>query len=252
MKKKYMKTLRMTELLKYLLKKAKWIIAVGLVLLILTSMVAIIKTKRSEKQQVKSSVGESQYQLIDGNYVCSSMFTIVQKQGGKTISTGTMVSVLISNAVIQPVIDEMNLSDNYIDISHKLSWVVNGESIKLSISSPLEKIDGYTWDQVLEKIIEQGENVIEKNYEITDFRIIDKPYYENAKLKENTNSSVVQATVNYFSIRTEAKVVIITMILMTAFFSLIYVFDDKIMCIEDIEENLDIPVLFTYSKGDAK
>ena len=60
-----------------------------------------------------------------------------------------------------------------------MSWEAQGDTVKLSIESPLKEVDGYDWKEVMSTIVSEGEKVVRSHYAIASFEVIDEPYYES-------------------------------------------------------------------------
>ena len=240
MKKEFEKKLGLLELIKYWGARIKWIAGICVLIFIIAVCGSYVKNRTNTSKQ-------SDIQVEESNSVCSTMISIIPKtptDGSQGVTMDTYLAVMISNTVIQDVIDELGLSDSYIDLFHKMTWEIRGNTLKLTITSPVNEIDGYTWDVVLSKIVDVGEKQIENSYDISSFTYIDKPYYENAsqQVAETTTNTV--PTVSYGSIIKKSILVsAIVFILLSAVVMLKYLLDLKISCKEDVENNLDIPVL---------
>ena len=125
-----------------------------------------------------------------------------------------------------------------------MTWSVVGDTIKLTITSPVKEVNGHTWDEVLLNLIEKGQGIIEKNYSISSFKVIDKPYFLNQVKKTNeasNNNNVEQS----FAINKKNIFIamMISMILASAFFMMKFVCSSKITSPDEVTNNLDIPVL---------
>lgn len=245
MKKEFEKKLGLLELIKYWGARIKWIAGICVLIFIIAVCGSYVKNRTNTPKQ-------SDIQVEGSNSVCSTMISIIPKtptDGSQGVTMDTYLAVMISNTAIQDVIDELGLSDSYIDLFHKMTWEIRGNTLKLTITSPVNEIDGYTWDVVLRKIVDVGEKQIENSYDISSFTYIDKPYYENAsqQVAETTTNTV--PTVSYGSIIKKSILVsAIVFILLSAVVMLKYLLDLKISCKEDVENNLDIPVLVEIEK----
>ena len=158
---------------------------------------------------------------------------------------------MISKQTISAAIENLGLTENFIDIVNKMSWEIIGETITLKISSPVQEVDGYSWTEVLEEIVKQGEITIKKYYSVVeDVIVIDEPYMENA-IRMNDASSI----------DTAGEGINVIIIILAAFggiflssvgLLLYYLFREEITYAEEIEENLDIPVLVIVEKKAMK
>ena len=200
MKRTFEKKMGLLELLKFWIAKLKWVC----VICICTFIVAFACNYIEEKNRGNEIVNVAP----DGtsNYVCSTLISVIPdkpKDDSQIIGEDTYLSVMISNSVIQSTIDELGLSDSFIDLFHKMSWEIRGYTIKLTITSPVDEIDGYSWDEVMSQIVKNGKEKIENAYDISSFSYIDEPYYENEKLEKiDVNSSENHVSVNLMAFAT--------------------------------------------------
>ncbi len=247
MKRTFEKKMGLLELIKFWIAKLKWVCVICICTFIVVFACNYIEEKnRGNEIANVTSDGTS-------NYVCSTLISVVPgktKDDSQIIGEDTYLSVMISNSVIQSTIDELGLSDSFIDLFHKMSWETRGYTIKLTITSPVDEIDGYSWDEVMSQIVKNGKEKIENAYDISSFSYIDEPYYENEKLGKID----VDSSENHVSVNTGAivkKSILITMVvfvLVSAAVMLMYLLNSNISCKEDIENNLDIPVLVVVKK----
>lgn len=245
MKKEFEKKLGLLELIKYWRRRLKWIAGICILVFIIVAGKSYLRNRTNTSNQSDMLAEES-------GYVCSTMISIIPKtptDGSQGVAMDTYLAVMISNTVIQDVIDELGLSDSFIDLFHKMTWEIRGNTLKLTITSPVNEIDGYTWDTVLSKIVDVGKKQIENSYDISSFTYIDRPYYENASQQAAEIKTNTVPTISYGSIIKKSILVsAIVFILLSAVVMLKYLLDLKISCKEDIENNLDIPVLVELEK----
>ena len=245
MKKEFEKKLGLLELIKYWGRSLKWIAGICILVFIIVAGESYLRNRTNTSNQSDMLAEES-------GYVCSTMISIIPKtptDGSQNVAMDTYLAVMISNTVIQDVIDELGLSDSFIDLFHKMTWEIRGNTLKLTITSPVNEIDGYTWDAVLSKIVDVGKKQIENTYNISSFTYIDKPYYENVSQQAAETTTNTVPTISYGSIIKKSILVsAVVFILLSAVAMLKYLLDLKISCKEDIENNLDIPVLVEIEK----
>ena len=244
-RKKFLKEISVKEMIMYLLHRC-WIVLIGCIAIgVLTYVVSAVKIEAQySMQNVNEEVtNQSTYVLIDGNYVYTSLINVrADSISPEIVTVNSYLGLMISNKTITQAIENLGLTENFIDIFNKMSWEIIGENIKLKISSPVQYVDGYTWDQVLAEIVKQGESVVKENFSnVKEIIVIDEPYIENGIVEISSTDNVVQKpTVNM-------KVVILMAlvggILTCAGLLTIYLFKEDITCPEEIEKNLDVPVL---------
>ena len=137
MKKEFEKKLGLLELIKYWGRSLKWIAGICILVFIIVAGKSYLRNRTNTSNQSDMLAEES-------GYVCSTMISIIPKtptDGSQNVAMDTYLAVMISNTVIQDVIDELGLSDSFIDLFHKMTWEIRGNTLKLTITSLVNVID---------------------------------------------------------------------------------------------------------------
>lgn len=243
MKRTFLKEIELKEMVFYLLHR--WWIILGICVLAGFGMLGRLEMQRKSLPKEINSASQQKYVLIDGNYVYSTLINICAEPTTEIVSITSYLGLIISNSSITAVIDKLDLQENYIDIVNKLSWETGGENIKLKISSPLPDLEGYSWKEILNTIVEEGTKTIQKYYEnVKEVRVIDEPYIENALAK--TPSATEQKP--EISIKRIVLAVMIGGVISCAGLLLIFLLQGNIVHENEIEKNLGIPVLATIRR----
>lgn len=228
MNKKFEKKISMMEMLRYYKKKLKVVLVASIL-----ACIGIVAIDALTVEQYTADV-------VDGNYVCTTLVSIIPEktQEGKVPDETTFMAVMISDSAIQAAIDDLKLTENYIDIFNKMSWEAQGDTVKLSIESPLKEVDGYDWKEVMSTIVSEGEKVVRSHYAIASFEVIDEAYYES---ESHQTGDIALST--RFQVKRDILLTIIVAILISIIVMLKYLLNTKITSPEDVEENLALPVL---------
>lgn len=232
MERKFIREIGMKEMAAYLLRKW-WVIFAGC---LLAGVLPLAIPRGGNSSNLSP---EPVYDLEDGSYVFATLINIqMDPLKPRNVSIDTCMGLMLSYRSIEAVIEEMKLPDNYIDIFNKMTWSVIGDNIKFTISSPFREADGYSWEEVLLEIVNKGTSVVMENYEnVEQVRIIDEPYLQNALITQTSDSGPTVNTKTLFAASLIGGVLICAGLLM------LYLLREDIMCGEEIEKNLDIPVL---------
>ena len=248
MERKFLKSLKLKSMIEFLIRKLWIVILAGIVTMVLGAGLSIVAVKSNTQVTTKGDVIES-IELIDGKYVYTTLINIKANEYESDVffSYSSYLALMLSNENISMVIKNLDLTESFIDIFNKMSWEVIGENIKLKISSSVQEVDGYSWIQVLDEVVKQGEITIRKYYDnVQEVIIIDEPYMENAVRQVVVTSDVpAQGTMNVKWVIIAAFVGIV---LSSAGVMLYYLLREKIMYAEEVEENLGIPVLAVVDK----
>lgn len=243
MERKFLKEIELKGMIFYLLQK--WWIILGICILAGVGMLGRLEMQRRNLTMETDAAPSQQYVLIDGNYVYATLINICAEPTTEIVSITSYLGLIISNSSITAVIERLDLQESYIDIFNKMSWEMGGENIKLKISSPLPDLEGHSWEEVLNTIVEEGTKTIQKYYEnVKEIRVIDEPYIENALLK--SSSEAVQKP--GISVKRIVLAAMIGGVLSCASLLLVFLLQGNIVHENEIERNLDIPVLATIRR----
>lgn len=243
MERKFLKEIELKEMVFYLLQR--WWIILGICILAGIGMLGRLEIQRRSLPKEVDSTSQQQYVLVDGNYVYATLINICAEPTTEIVSITSYLGLIISNSSISAVIERLDLQESYIDIFNKMSWEVGGENIKLKISSPLPDLEGHSWEEILNTVVEEGTKTIQEYYEnVKEIRVIDEPYIENALLK--APSETVQKP--GISIKHIILAAFIGGVLSCAGLLLIFLLQGNIVHENEIEKNLDIPVLATIRR----
>lgn len=252
METRFEKKMGLKEMVMYLISKWIWIIGGAVLVGVIAGVLMWGKAKavqvESSKQQeaAKQQEEEKKTELIGGDYVYSTLISVIsQSPKGNAVQTqpGTYLGVFISNTVITQMIDEFGLQENYIDIFNKMTWGMNGDLIKLTISSPLPDIEGHSGEEILSSIVEFGSEAIRNEYAIADISVIDKPYMENRIIDAKRQTADIEPVPIVISKKAVVMVMAVAIVLICAGLLIKYLLMNKISESEEIERNLKIPVL---------
>lgn len=245
MEKRFLKEITIREMVFYLLQKWKIILAVC----VLAGIIPMISAVRSGS--TSNMPQERTYILQDGNYVYATLLNIRAESTTEVASSSSYLGLIISKSSITAAIEKLGLQESFIDIFNKMSWEIVGENIKLKISSPLQEIDGCSWEEILGAIADEGEERIKQYYDnVIDIRVIDEPYLENALTKIPDQSEDSQK-ISRPLIMGKKRILLSVMIggvLSCAGLLVIFLLGENIMTEKEIEENMGIPVLAVVDK----
>lgn len=243
MERKFLKEIELKGMIFYLLQK--WWIILGICILAGVGMLGRLEMQRRNLTMETDAAPSQQYVLIDGNYVYATLINIYAEPTTEIVSITSYLGLIISNSSITAVIERLDLQESYIDIFNKMSWEMGGENIKLKISSPLPDLEGHSWEEVLNTIVEEGIKTIQKYYEnVKEIRVIDEPYIENA-LQKPSSETVQKPGI---SVKRIVLAAMIGGILSCAGLLLAFLLQGNIVHENEIERNLDIPVLATIRR----
>lgn len=186
---------------------------------------------------------EQKYILIDQKYKYSSLVMITPKESNvREINIVTFLGIYTSEEVINDTIDELGLSESYIDIFNKLAYTYAGDAFTLGIESPVIEVDGHSWEEVLNILLAKGQKRVEKYFPEYQVEVVDKPYIVN---EENTLDNIPVQTGGILTIALKKAVLFMMLAGIGAcvLIGCFYLLNGRIYYVEDLEDNLEVPVL---------
>lgn len=251
---KFQKQYTIREMVRFVLERWRIILTVIVLSGVLAGIVGSMKN--AEEEISRDITSGRQYVLIDNNYVYSSLVMITPIESNiREIDSLTFLRLYISEEVINETIDDLHLSESYIDIFNKFNYMAEGNTVLLGIKSPVSEVDGHSWEEILDVILEKGKEKVNMYFPDYQVEIVDAPYIMNKELDIEA-SDIEASDVEVSDVESKVailKKVILFMLCMfigvCAILSCIYLLNDKIYSVEDIEENLELPVLAEMKVG---
>lgn len=246
MNRKFQKNYTIRGMIGFILERWKIVLLVA----VIAGLLAGVKNGMDLMGDRKETTGENKaesYVLIDRNYVYSSFIMITPRDNDATvIDTQTFLRIYISEDVVKETIRDLNLQESYIDIFNKFDYSYMGNTISMGIKSPLMEVDGHSWEEILSDILKKGEERINLYFPEYEVEVIDEPFLMNEKLETAGAAGVQQSFMEI--IKNIILMVVLAGVVVCGLLGCVYLLNDKIYSVEDVEDNLDIPVL-TAVKG---